>query len=462
MDFVDWCEHVLSRVIAASASPDALSLGYLTDSSLASDLFGEDVSPQFIGSLQRMRLHTAIDELARNQLVTKKKIGQMYKIGVTSLGRQLSGDMRPLWSEVFTATITPESESLLQLVNRRSQHRDQNMIWVEELERALLPQLGWSDKEKRMNAIRELEHFGFVRSYPPLGSELDLTATYRGILWETRHAPEKAVEPEVAHVLFTDIVGYSKLTMDLQTKLRAELRDLVRGTDTYRTAQMKQKLISRSTGDGIALIFLGHPASAVNCAVEISFALKTHPEIRLRMGAHTGLIRRDEDINDEIDVAGSGINFAQRVMDAGDAGHILISKAVVDNLEQLGGWSNHLHDLGEIEVKHGARVHIFNLYSEDFGNPEPPAKLRTMVGSLQLPSAPASASQQNIRHAITKEIDVNLELLREIWNRVLDRVKFSPNHPLARVQKGDAIRALSYQHLSVTNGTDSCQRLSTY
>jgi class 3 adenylate cyclase len=293
-----------------------------------------------------------------------------------------------------------------------------------------------------MKAIRELEHYGLVRGFPPQGSDLDLTATYRGIVWDTRRAPENAVEPEVAHVLFTDIVGYSKLPMDMQTKLRAELRDLVRGTDTYRIAQMKQKLISRSTGDGIALIFLGHPAAAVNCAIEISRALRMHPEIKLRMGAHTGLIRRDEDINHEIDVAGGGINFAQRVMDAGAAGHILISKAVVDNLEQLGGWSNNLHDLGEIEVKHGARVHIFNLYSQDFGNPETPAKPRSMVESLLIADAPASASQQNIRLAITKEINVNLDLLREIWNRVLDCVRFSPNHPLARVQKGDAIRAL--------------------
>jgi hypothetical protein len=111
MDFVDWCEHVLSRVIAASASAEALSLGYLTDNSLASDLFGKEISPQFIGSPQRMRLHTAIDELARNELVTKKKIGQMYKIGASSLGRKLNGEMRLLWSEVVTATITPDSES---------------------------------------------------------------------------------------------------------------------------------------------------------------------------------------------------------------------------------------------------------------------------------------------------------------------------------------------------------------
>lgn len=255
-----------------SASTEALSLKYLTDNSLASALFGEEISPQFIGSSQRTRLHTAIDELARNQLVTKTKVGRMYKIAATSLGRRLSEDMRPLWLEVLTAKLSPESESLLQMVNRLSQQSDVNMMWVEEVRRDLLPQLGWDDKDKRMRAIRELEHYGFVRSYPPLGSDLDLTATYRGIVWETRRAPEKTAEPEIAHVLFTDIVGYSKLSMDMQTRLRVELKNVVRGTDTYRTAQARQKVIRRSTGDGIALIFFGHPAAAVDCAIEISRA----------------------------------------------------------------------------------------------------------------------------------------------------------------------------------------------
>lgn len=257
VDFVDWCNHVLNQVIAASASTEALSLGYLTDDLLASALFGEEISPQFIGSSQCTRLHTAVDELARNQLVTKKKIGQRYKITATSLGRRHNEDMRPLWLEVLAAKLTPESASLLQLINRLSPRSDANMIWVEEIKRELLPQLGWDEKEKRMRAIRELEHYGFVRSYPTLGSELDLTATYRGIVWETRRAPELTTEPEVAHVLFTDIVGYSKLSMDLQTRLRAELKSVVRATNTYRTAQSRQRVISRSTGDGIVLIFLG-------------------------------------------------------------------------------------------------------------------------------------------------------------------------------------------------------------
>lgn len=442
MDFVDWCDHVLNQVIAANASTEALSLGYLTDDSLASALFGEEISPQFIGSSQRTRLHTAVDELARNQLVTKEKIGQMYKIAATSLGRRLSEDMRPLWLEVLKAKLTPESESLLQLVNRLSQQSDVNMIWVEEVKRELLPQLGWDDKEKRMRAIRELEHYGFVRSYPPLGSELDLTATYRGLVWETRRAPEKTTEPEVAHVLFTDIVGYSKLSMDMQTRLRAELKNVVRATDTYRTAQARQKVIPRSTGDGIVLIFFGHPAAAVDCAIQISRALGNHAELELRMGAHTGPVRRDEDINDEMDVAGGGINLAQRVMDAGDTGHILVSKAVAENLEQLGGWAPYLHDLGEIEVKHGARIHILNLYSHDFGNPEPPASPRYVAESPTRTAPVSSSSQNNVRLTLIKEMEVNLDFLREIWNRVLGRVKFSPNHPLARAQKGDAIRAL--------------------
>jgi hypothetical protein len=129
-------------------------------------------------------------------------------------------------------------------------------------------------------------------------------------------------------------------------------------------------------------------------------------------------------------------------MDAGDSGHILVSKSVAENLEQLGGWSKSLHDVGEIEMKHGVRLHVFNLYSDDFGNPKPPAGSRYVVESLPLSDARLSPNQQNIRLAITKEIDVNLDYLREIWNQVLERVRFSPNHPLATVQKGDAIRAL--------------------
>lgn len=379
MDFVDWCDHLLKKMDEASTSPEALRLGFLTDNILAQTLFGEQMSTDFVGSPQRTHLHTAFDDLARNQLVTKKRSGQMYTIEVTPLGRTLSKDMRPLWKEIFTVKLRPEAEQLLQIVNRLSQKTEPVMVWVEGIEHECLLQHGWENKEKRLQAIRELEHYGFVHSYPPMGSDLDLTATYRGIVWETRLTPEKTDEPEIAHVLFTDIVGYSRLPMNMQIQLRARLKEVVRSSNTFDTARSKERVIRRSTGDGLALIFFGHPAAPVNCAIEISRALQNHPELGLRMGIHTGPVHRDEDINDEMDVAGGGINYAQRVMDAGDAGHILLSKAVADNLEQMGGWSEYLHDLGEITVKHGARVHVFNLYSDDFGNPNLPERFNSAL-----------------------------------------------------------------------------------
>lgn len=374
MDFVDWCNHVLKKIVELSVSPGALRTGLLTDNMLGEALFGQEATSRFIGSTLRTRLHTAIDELGRSKLVIKKRVGQMYKLEVTSLGRARSADILPLWRESFAVTLSPGAEQLLRLVNSLSPQVEENYVWLEGVSRERFQELGWGDKEKRILAIRELEHHGFIHSYPPLGSELDLTSTYRGLVWETRRAPETTIEPEIAHVLFTDIVGYSKLSMDEQTRLRARLKEVVRGMETYRRAQANQKVISRSTGDGIALVFFGNPAAAVNCAIELSRALPNHPELKLRTGVHTGPVRRDEDINDQVDVAGGGINFAQRVMDAGDAGHILISKAVADNLEQMGGWSDYLHDMGEVMVKHGARIHVFNLHGDDFGNPELPEK----------------------------------------------------------------------------------------
>src|ERR1043165_6106323 len=374
MDFVDWCNHVLDKIVALSVSPEALKYGYLTDSMLGAALFGEEAASNFVGSPLRTRLHTAIDELGRSHLVVKGRLGQMYKLEVTPLGRARSTDIFPLWKEVFAVTLSPDAEQLLHLVNGLSQKIEPDYVWVDDVGGERCPELGGGDTGKRLLAIRELEHHGFVRSFPGLGSEQDLTATYKGLVWETRRAPENAIEPETAHVLFTDIVGYSKLSMDEQTRLRTRLKEVVRATETYRRAHMNQKVISRSTGDGMALVFFGHPAAPVNCAIEVSRALKAYPELKLRMGAHTGPVRRDEDINDQADVAGGGINFAQRVMDAGNARDILLARAVAENLEQMGGWSEYLHDLGEASVKHGARMHVFNLYGGDFGNPVRPKK----------------------------------------------------------------------------------------
>ncbi len=181
---------------------------------------------------------------------------------------------------------------------------------------------------------------------------------------------------ETAHVLFMDIVGYSKLLIDQQPACMKTLQGIVGKTEDFGRAQRTQQLIRLPTGDGIALVFFGDPEAPVRCALEISRALKECPEVELRMGIHSGLVYRMADINTNMNVAGGGINIAQRVMDCGDAGHILVSKRVADDLVQLARWSPLLHDLGEAEVKHGVRVPLFNLYSDELGNPEIPAKLR--------------------------------------------------------------------------------------
>jgi serine/threonine protein kinase/TolB-like protein/Tfp pilus assembly protein PilF len=181
--------------------------------------------------------------------------------------------------------------------------------------------------------------------------------------------------PEIAHVLFMDLVGYSKQVSGRQRQMLQQLNLIVRSTDEFRRAQQAGQLISRATGDGMALVFFGNPEAPVRCALQISGALVKHPDIPLRMGIHSGLVYRDTNIAGENDVTGRGINYAQRVMDCGDAGHILLSKEMFDVLCELGDWEERLHDLGETEVKHGVLIHIYNLYTDEVGNSEIPQKL---------------------------------------------------------------------------------------
>jgi class 3 adenylate cyclase len=188
--------------------------------------------------------------------------------------------------------------------------------------------------------------------------------------------PEEPLMLEIAHVLFTDIVGYSRLLIDQQTLRLRRLQDIVRSTEAFRRAQAGGQLISLPTGDGMALVFFGDAVAPVRCALEISRALRSHPEIELRMGVHSGPVYRVADINMNQNVAGGGINMAQRVMDCGDAGHILVSKEVADVLRHVSDWSDKLHDLGEAEVKHGVRVRVFNLCAGELGNAAEPKKLR--------------------------------------------------------------------------------------
>src|SRR5438128_6101516 len=188
---------------------------------------------------------------------------------------------------------------------------------------------------------------------------------------------KKEIQLEIAHVLFIDIVAYSKMAMDDQRAAIEKLNQVVQSTDEYRKAESENHLLKIATGDGMALIFYHSPEDPVECALEISRALKEqHPELRLRMGVNSGPVSGVVDVNGRANVAGAGINVAQRVMDCGDAGHILLSKRVAEDLEQFGHWQSQLHDLGEVDVKHGVRVHIFNLYNKELGNPEVPEKLR--------------------------------------------------------------------------------------
>ena len=147
-------------------------------------------------------------------------------------------------------------------------------------------------------------------------------------------------------------------------------------TEHFRAAEAKGRLITVSTGDGMALVFYNTPEAPVECALEVSSAASEHPELKLRMGVHSGPISGVVDVSGRSNIAGAGINMAQRVMDCGDAGHILVSKHMAEDLEQYGQWKRHLHDLGECEVKHGVRVSVVNLYTEDHGNPEVPQKFR--------------------------------------------------------------------------------------
>jgi TolB-like protein/Tfp pilus assembly protein PilF/class 3 adenylate cyclase len=181
---------------------------------------------------------------------------------------------------------------------------------------------------------------------------------------------------EIAHILLIDLVGYSKLLVDEQIEFLKELNQIVRSTECFRVAERSGKLIRVPTGDGMALLFLHSPEEPVRCALEISRTLKDHPHIQVRMGVHSGPVSQVTDVNDRTNIAGAGINIAQRVMDCGDAGHILLSKHLADDLAEYRHWRPYLHDLGECEVKYGLRLHLVNLYKDDLGNPHLPEKLK--------------------------------------------------------------------------------------
>src|SRR6202011_4443792 len=189
---------------------------------------------------------------------------------------------------------------------------------------------------------------------------------------------KKEIQLEIAHVLFIDIVGYSKLSINEQRAAIDELTQTVRASAQFQNAEAAARLLKIPTGDGMALVFYKSLEEPVECALGISRALKENSKIKLRMGAHSGPVSGVIDVNGHANLAGAGLNMAQRVMDCGDAGHILLSKHVAEDLEEYEQWRPLLHDLGPCEVKHGVRVTIVNLYADQVGNPKLPRKLEAL------------------------------------------------------------------------------------
>jgi adenylate cyclase len=209
---------------------------------------------------------------------------------------------------------------------------------------------------------------------------------------ESQAAPE--LKFEIGHVLYIDIVGYSKLPIDEQSEQIQRLRQIVRASEQFRAAEAKGTLLRLPTGDGGALVFRESPEVPVKCAIETSKALRNYPELQVRMGIHSGPVQQVTDLNEQANIAGAGINMAQRVMDCADAGHILLSKRVADDLEQYARWRPLLHDLGTCQVKHGASIALVNLYSHEFGNREAPAKVKHPDGVEE--PAPRAAPRKSV------------------------------------------------------------------
>ena len=209
-------------------------------------------------------------------------------------------------------------------------------------------------------------------------------------------AAKETSQMQTAHVLFMDVVGYSTLLVNEQREVLQQLNEVVRKTPQFAKSDAGGKLIRIPSGDGMALVFFQSPEEPVHCAMEIARALKNHPQVRVRMGVHSGPVNQVTDVNDRVNVAGAGINFAQRVMDCADAGHILISKRVADDLAQDILWQPLLHELGEVEVKHGLKLGVVNLYNAELGNPDAPRALSSRSALVAPPSAAQQVPEKSI------------------------------------------------------------------
>src|SRR5205823_699488 len=212
----------------------------------------------------------------------------------------------------------------------------------------------------------------------PTRQKRDNHSCYHGAFPLMSTEIKKQIQLEIAHVLFIDIVGYSKLSINDQHAAVEKLNQVVRTSEQFQRADSAGRLLKVATGDGMALVFYTSPEAPAQCAVEISRSLKEEPRLQLRMGIHSGPVSGVVDVNERANVAGAGINLAQRMMDCGDAGHILLSKHVAEDLEEYDRWRPLLHDLGACEVKHGVRVGVTNLYSDEVGNRQLPKKFQAL------------------------------------------------------------------------------------
>ncbi len=248
---------------------------------------------------------------------------------------------------------------------------------------------------------------------------------------------ERHPKVEIAHVLTMDVVDYSTLLITEQTQVMGELTSVVKNTQRFQRGESEGKLVRIPTGDGMALVFFDDPQAPIECGMEIAAALKSHPEIGLRIGIHSGPVNAVVDVSDRANVAGAGIDMAQRVMDCGDAGHILLSKRVADDLAPFPRWNPHLHDLGECEVKHGRKISLVNFYTDAVGNPNLPRKCRAQ----RPPAARAAPSRSMI-------LIGSLVLLIAL---LIGFVKFSrptPNRPAVATANAKSIAVLPFENLS--------------
>jgi len=248
---------------------------------------------------------------------------------------------------------------------------------------------------------------------------------------------ERHPKVEIAHVLTMDVVEYSTLLITEQTQVMGELTSVVKNTQRFQRGESEGKLVRIPTGDGMALVFFDDPQAPIECGMEIAAALKSHPEIGLRIGIHSGPVNAVVDVSDRANVAGAGIDMAQRVMDCGDAGHILLSKRVADDLAPFPRWNPHLHDLGECEVKHGRKISLVNFYTDAIGNPNLPRKCRAQ----RPPAARAAPSRSMI-------LIGSLVLLIAL---LIGFVKFSrptPNRPAVATANAKSIAVLPFENKS--------------